>query len=445
MADAIVQVVHCIDTEGPLLEPLSATFERLRYIFDISLEPTKANLEGLQRGEFDLGGKEDAVRAMVSPDFLAYNDNWDKINSMLDDLMSNDFRQRYSDSYGNGWIFNWHCVDHVEYQSNPRHRDIGYLHIFDYYQNKIVETGSSQDGMHFHYHPMPFSGQANHCATHWFSHSDTLFQIIARRLIDRMWFPSVNRPGFHTTRPDSNWFLEQFIPFDYANQSYQIEGDQPDLNNGRFGDWRRAPHTWQPYNPSHDDYQIQGRSRRNIFRCLNVGTRTRLLRQEDVDQAFVEAQEGKSVVLAFANHDYRDMRPDIERVYEMLTSAQKRNTGVKFRHSEGREAARYALGYTESAPCKLLLEVVGNIINIESDKPIFGPQPFLALKTQEGNYFHDNLDIHEPFKKWSYVLDEQTIPIHKLDSLGVGACDNTGNVSVIVWHVIENKVKTRSF
>jgi hypothetical protein len=67
------------------------------------------------------------------------------------------------------------------------------------------------------------------------------------------------------------------------------------------------------------------------------------------------------------------------------------------------------------------------------------------LKTREGKYCHDNLDIHEPFKKWSYVLDEQTIPINTLESLGVGACDKMGNVSVTVWHVIENKVKARSF
>jgi hypothetical protein len=442
MSEGIVQVVHCIDTEGPLFEPLSATFERLSYIFGIDLEPTKENLERLQRGDLDLGGKEDAVRIMVAPEVLAYNDSWGKIGIMLDDIMSDGFRQRYADSFGDGWVFNWHCVDHVEYESNPRRRDIGYHKVFDFYQNKINETGSDRDGIHFHYHPMPFSGQANHCATHWFAHSDTLFQVIAHRLIDLLWFPSVNRPGFHTTRPDSHWFLEQFIPFDYANQAYQEEDDQPDLGNGRFGDWRRAPRNWHPYHPSHDDYQIPGESRRSVFRCLNVGTRARLLRQEDVDQAFVEARDGNRVVLAFANHDYRDMRPDIKTVYDMLISAQERHKDIKFCHAEGREAARYALGLGKTAPCRLSLEIKDAIVYIESDKPIFGPQPFLALKTHKGEYRHDNLDIHEPFKRWSYVLDEHTIPMNSLEAVGVGACDDTGNVSVAVWHVDNERLET---
>ena len=30
--------------------------------------------------------------------------------------MSKKFRQKFFDSKGNGWIFNWHCVDHVDLQ-----------------------------------------------------------------------------------------------------------------------------------------------------------------------------------------------------------------------------------------------------------------------------------------------------------------------------------------
>ena len=41
-------IVYCIDTEGPLTEPLEATFERLYEIFGIRLEPTKENLIKIQ-------------------------------------------------------------------------------------------------------------------------------------------------------------------------------------------------------------------------------------------------------------------------------------------------------------------------------------------------------------------------------------------------------------
>ena len=38
-------------------------------------------------------------------------------------------------------------------------------------------------------------------------------------MIDRQWFPAAHRPGFHVIRPDSHWFLEQFVPFDYSSQA----------------------------------------------------------------------------------------------------------------------------------------------------------------------------------------------------------------------------------
>ena len=103
---------------------------------------------------------------------------------------------------------------------------------------KIKQTNSQKDGLHFHYHPHPMIKHAHLCATRWLGPTDKLFQILSRRIIDRNWFPSVNRPGFQVTRPDSHWFLEQFIPFDYANLSVEDEdhGDQFDLSAGEV--WR---------------------------------------------------------------------------------------------------------------------------------------------------------------------------------------------------------------
>ena len=68
-------------------------------------------------------------------------------------------------------------------------------------------------------HPMsvrskhPIQKFAHLCATRWLGPTDKIFQILSRRIIDRSWFPAVNRPGFQVCRPDSHWFLEQFIPF----------------------------------------------------------------------------------------------------------------------------------------------------------------------------------------------------------------------------------------
>lgn len=51
-----VYVVHCIDTEGPLHESTEATFDRLKSIFKLDLEPSSALLRRLQAGEVDWEG-----------------------------------------------------------------------------------------------------------------------------------------------------------------------------------------------------------------------------------------------------------------------------------------------------------------------------------------------------------------------------------------------------
>lgn len=434
-----VYVVHCIDTEGPLYESLEATFERLEANFGLSLEPNAETLRRLQAGAVDLGGLEAAVRRFVDPHLLAYNDTWDKIDSMLEDCMSGRFRCRMADSAGGGWVYNWFCVDHVDFDSNPRRRDLGYHNIFDHYREVMRRNDSPQDGLHFHYHPHSFRREAHRCATHWWASSDSLYQAISRRVIDRQWFPAANRPGFHAIRPDSNWFLEQFIPFDYASQAMSPDSTdkavQSGTHGGRFGDWRRAPTTWAPYHPAHDDHQVAGSCRRWVARCLNVGTRFRLLTEVDVRQAFDEARAGLPVVLSFTNHDSRDMRPDIEAVRDLLAKVVPDYPDVPFLFSEAVTAMRGALGLPEEPPCSLDLELSlaedgSHVLDVSTETPTFGPQPWLALKTKTGTYHHDNFDIDEPHRRWQYVFDDDTFRIGAVEKIGVASANAYGTTTV---------------
>ena len=58
----IVLVAHCIDTEGPLYEPIQATFQRLYTAFGIKdLPPTQETLQKLRLKEIPLDGKEEEV------------------------------------------------------------------------------------------------------------------------------------------------------------------------------------------------------------------------------------------------------------------------------------------------------------------------------------------------------------------------------------------------
>ncbi len=444
-----IYIVHCIDTEGPLYESIDATFERLRAIFGLELEPSAGMLRRLQAGTEDLGGLEAAVQRVVDPHLLAYNDTWDKVDAMLAQVMGEAFRMQMPDSMGNGWVYNWFCVDHVDYEVNPRRRDMGYHNVFDHYRAAIRETGSRQDGLHFHYHPHSFRREAHRCATHWWASSDSLYQVISRRVIDRLWFPAAHRPGFHVIRPDSHWFLEQYIPFDFSSQAIETSAiDQAQMVGGRFGDWRRAPVTWEPYHPSADDYQVPGECRRWIARCLNVGTRYRLLQEQDVRLAFSEASEGKPVVMAITNHDFRDMAPDVDSTRKLIRRVAKDYPDTPFVFSEAITAMRSALNLTAIAPCELDLNLqqLGDsthILKVRSTVPTFGPQPWLALKTVDGTYHFDNFDIDIPFHSWQYVFDEDTFPLRALNAIGVAANNAVGVTTVAVIDPVTGSVKKR--
>jgi hypothetical protein len=434
-----VYIVHCIDTEGPLHESLPATFERLRDIFHLDLEPSATTLQKLQQGTYNLNGLEAAVQRVVDPHLLSYNDTWDKVDAMLSRIMDENFRKRVPDSAGGGWIYNWFCVDHVDYDANPRRRDMGYHNVFEHYSWKLKQNSSSQDGLHFHYHPHSFGREAHRSATHWWASSDSLHQVLSRRVIDHLWFPAAHRPGFHVIRPDSHWFLEQHIPFDYSNQSMAQTGtdsQQFGVAGGRFGDWRRAPATWEPYHPASDDYQVPGSCRRWIARCLNVGTRYRVIREQDIRQAFEEAAAGKPVVLSVTNHDFRDMAPDVEGFCAVLKSVARDFPEVPFYYSEAINAMRSALEIVPQPPCELecTIETVDDstaVLKVSSSTPTFGPQPWLALKTASGRYHFDNFDIDIPFHQWQYIFDQETFPLSALSAIGVAANNAYGTTTVV--------------
>ena len=62
----------------------------------------------------------------------------------------------------------------------------------------------------------------------------------------------VNRAGFHVERPDSHWFLEQFIPFDLSNTNKNEKIKNLKLQEDGIGGEHK---NWEIYNPDKDDYQ----------------------------------------------------------------------------------------------------------------------------------------------------------------------------------------------
>lgn len=428
VTDSILYIVHCIDTEGPLYESIQETFKRFNVIYGKKIKPSKDNLKKIQNLEINLNGNEISAAKCFSPKLLKYNENWKEVDQMLDIILSAKFRESLIDDFGGSWVYSWHCLDHIGFEPNPRKKSIGYGSVFNHYKKKLKETKSLRDEINWHFHPLSITREPLAAATSYNNNFDLLNYLLSKRIIDDGYFPTVNRPGFHSERTDSNVFLESWIPFDYANQFYEYGEDQPDMANHRFGDWSRAPKTWRGYNPSFHDYQTPGNFNRVIFRCLNIGTRSRCLRESHIHEAFLEAQKEGSAILSFANHDYRDMTDDLNDLKQQIIKIRSNYPEVKICFAGAEEAAIKHLKYEKKDNLDVELSINNNIVTAEIlSGEIFGSQPFLAIKDVYDNYYHDNFDVVSPFKKWNYVLDNQTIDLKSVKTLAIGTAGKFGN------------------
>ncbi len=434
-------IVHCVDTEGPLYESLEETFIRLRDIYGIELDSTEENLVRIQNQEIDFGGLEGSVAKTFSRHLIEYNDTWDKIDLMLSNIMSYEYRNKFLDSLGNGIIYNWHCLDHVGFENNIRRRDIGYGNIFTHYRKNIKEY-NSPDKIHWHFHPLSFSKAAHLNATSYDNSYEILHQILSRRVIDNDWFPIVNRAGFHVIRQDSSFFLEQWIPFDYSNQSlYTLYDDKSDRENSskRFGDWSRAPKEWIPYNPSYSDYQIPGSMNRCTTKCLNIGTRETLLSDYEIEMAFQNSRDHGAAILSFTNHDFREMSVDIDDIYSRIHDIGRKYQDVSIINSDALDAMQKILfNEQEITDNTIMLEVglfnsngVHKVVVSCKNGSVFGSQPYLAIRTTKGQYYHDNLYEKEFMKSWEYIFDASSVDINAIDKVSIAANDKYGNQSIV--------------
>ena len=440
MPDA-VHVVHCIDTEGPAPRVGGGHLRAPQDDLRARLEPSPATASppagrrsrpGRQRGGRAAGWSTPTCSPTTTPGTRS---------TLMADCMSPGFRDRmprFAD--GNGWIYNWFCVDHVDYDVNPRRRDIGYHNVFDHYLGLLRDSDRPRDGVHFHYHPHNFRREAHRCATHWWASSDSLQQILS---------PPRHRPavvpGCASRRIPRHPPRQPLVPRAVhplrllepgGGPTDEEDRAQSGLEGGRWGDWRRAPARGSRTIPPTTTTRSHGACRRWIARCLNVGTRYRLLGEDDVRQAFLEAQEGRPVVLAFTNHDFRDIRPDVDGVRGLLAGVA--GSSPTCLSGSARPSTRCASARVspQSPPCDLdaslrALSDSAHALEIRSTVPTFGPQPWLALKTVAGTYHHDNFDIDEPFHRWRYVFDEETFPLQALSAIGVAANNSCGVTTVL--------------
>ena len=437
-----ISFVHCIDTEGPLYENPEATLQRVQEITGATFPgPPSLNLiDDLRAGSIDLGGMEADVQEVLSEHRMRLNSDWKAINRMLDKLSRPEFRQKYLDCEENSWTYSWFCLDHVGYSENPRKRDIGYHNIFDHYID-YCESFNFRDDVFFHFHPMSRYQEAHRCATSY-NQSPHLYETVCRRLIDRSWFPSAFRAGFQAERPDSHLFLEQWIPFDFTNMSIENWDSletQSDFRLGRSGNWKGAPTSWVPYHPAIDDHRKTGNCRRWIARSLNSMNRIATISSDEIKKAFLDARKtGHPQIVGMCGHDWRDLEAETDFLIKNICDVASQFPETQFYFDNAKDAFQRYLRFFSKEPPAPKFEVrsfndPGDFPRIEirlTRGKVFGPQPFLAIKSPSRNYYHDNLDYYLDDDVWHYAFTPDSIDVDDVSDLAVGCADGWGNTAV---------------
>ena len=417
-----IPFVHCVDTEGPLNESDFDTWLRVKDICKIEYEENFVSK--VLDGRLDNIENSNELKKIINHTTMNYVRNKEQHSKMLDGIFSSNFRQMTKDSFGGNYKFSWFVMDHIGYEVNDRDKLIGYHKIYDIFFDRLSKNNELNDSLEFHFHSNAPSYYASHSNTFWLR-DNKIYEILLRRLIDRNFFPLINRPGFHSVSPDSHWFQELYIPFEIANQSLAKDRYE------RFSDWSRAPQTWEGYHPSHDDYQIPGNCRRKIYSCLNVGTRHSLIDEECIHLAINEAKEGKNPILAVANHDFRHMKEDTIFIDNLLNKIFKKEKEVKFRYCNAREALGLKT-FIDEFNYKFSGKK-NNVLKIVSKRKIFGPSPFFGYRTNSGEYIFDNLTVIKPHFEWMYEFDEQNHKLSDIDKISIAAneLNGTQNISLI--------------
>ena len=163
--------------------------------------------------------------------------------------------------------------------------------------------------------------------------------------------------------------------------------------------------------------------------------RTRQISQEDVEEAFSDALKYGKAILAFTDHDYKDMEYEITRVRNIIKNVSEKYSDVEFIYSNAVDAIRNCMDikyeqFTMNA--EIINDGTKKYLDIKVDNDIFGPQPFLAIKTKDNRYIWENLDFTIPGREWTYTFDNNTILLDAIEAIGVAANNKYGFTKIIV-------------
>jgi SAM-dependent methyltransferase len=345
-----VQVVLCMDTEGPCRDP-------------------------------------------ANPELLG---SWPEVEAAMNRLFLDGFRERYPDPAGGCLRIGWFFLTWTGFRENPRDRALGHHAVRDRY----VETWGRRltalgDEECWHYHHPHESGVANEWGLDWGA-SREYETILSRQLLERDWFPSCYRAGGTIMDPVSSRWVDCWFPIDYSNRApLSVDG---------LVDWSTGVADWGLYHPDPEDFRRPGAGRRRMARCLDLQTGVHLLAADDVGAAFERARAGLPAILSVFEHDYRDIEGRLDRFRALVHEVAAEYPDVPWRYAAPVEAVRAYVDAPTRPPLELDAADTGRAVHVRASAPLYQAIPWLAVRLADGDVRHvEEGLLREDETHWSWT------------------------------------------
>lgn len=348
-------------------------------------------------------------------------------------VMSESFRNQIMDSNGNKLKFTWWMMagNIFRYATNnniPISNTMT-LHLMKkYFGDKIEQWG---DELSLHYHTF-FWSDYDGDGKYWWNQAHTFTETkddfdftVAQFLLEENVFPVSFRSGWHYMDNDWQNYLNEILPYSLHNDYPAKRSTTIEPIDNVF-DWSQSSPEFVPFNPSPENYQLQGDSKAWNVRSKYMGSVTQAM----MNNIFLKASQGTDQLACFWSHlPDANFLNEIVQVNNLAHQAALNYPTVTFEYLTAVEAYKLWLQSSDNIKpqVQLIEEVNGSDVkfSINTNEPIFQNQPFVAIKDRYERYFIAECE-NISSNTWKTV---NSFPLYDLAKVGVAVTDTIGNLT----------------
>lgn len=348
-------------------------------------------------------------------------------------VMSESFRAPMVDSYGNKIKITWWMMagNIFRYATNnnvPINNIMTLYLMKKYFGDKIELWG---DELSLHYHTFAWTDYDGD-GVYWWNQAQTFLETkddfdftLAQFLLDEDVFPVSFRSGWHYMDNDWQNYLNEILPYSLHNDWPAVRHTTIEPIHNVY-DWSLSSSEFVPFNPSPENYQLQGNSKGWNVRSKYLGNVTTQM----VNSIFMKANQGTDQLACFWSHlPDANFLSEIQQVNNIIQQVAANYPNVQFKYCTAIEAYQLWLQSNDNEKPNLQIteQMTGSEVKfkITTNEPIFQNLPFVAIKDRYERYIIAECESISS-DSWLTIT---SYPVNDIGKVGAAVTDTVGNLA----------------